>query len=36
LLEEYRRKCVEEGNYAEANKAKEKHEELKRKYLLIF
>ncbi len=33
LLEEYRRKCVEEGNYAEANKAKQKADELKKQYL---
>ncbi len=33
LLEEYRCKCVQEGNYAEASKAKEKSEELRRKYL---
>ena len=31
LLEEYRRKCEEEGNYGEAQKAREKYEELKRK-----
>ena len=33
LLEEYRRKCVQEGNYAEAKKAKEKSDELKKQYL---
>lgn len=33
LLEEYRKKSVQEGNYAEAKKAKEKSEELKRQYL---
>lgn len=31
LLEEYRRKCEEQGNYAEARKAAAKYEELLRK-----
>lgn len=31
LLEEYRRKCEEEGNYAEARKAKSKFDELLKK-----
>jgi hypothetical protein len=31
LLEEYRRKCEEQGNYAEARKARAKFEELLRK-----
>jgi hypothetical protein len=31
LLEEYRRKCEEEGNYAEARKARAKFEELLKK-----
>lgn len=31
LLEEYRRKCEEQGNYAEARKARSKFEELLRK-----
>jgi hypothetical protein len=31
LLEEYRRKCEEEGNYAEARKASSKFEELLKK-----
>lgn len=31
LLEEYRRKCEEEGNYAEAKKAAAKFEELLKK-----
>lgn len=31
LLEEYRRKCEEEGNYAEAKKARHKFDELLRK-----
>lgn len=31
LLEEYRRKCEDEGNYAEAKKAKQKFEELLKK-----
>jgi len=31
LLEEYRRKCEEEGNYAEARKAASKFEELLKK-----
>ena len=31
LLEEYRRKCEEEGNYAEAKKASAKFEELLKK-----
>jgi len=31
LLEEYRRKCEEEGNYEEARKARAKYEELRKK-----
>ena len=31
LLEEYRRKCEEEGNYAEARKSKSKFDELLKK-----
>jgi len=31
LLEEYRRKCEEEGNYAEARKSKTKFDELLKK-----
>jgi hypothetical protein len=31
LLEEYRRKCEEQGNYAEARKSRSKFEELLRK-----
>lgn len=31
LLEEYRRKCEEEGNYSEAKKSKSKFEELLKK-----
>jgi TnpA family transposase len=31
LLEEYRRKCEEEGNYAEARKASSKFDELLKK-----
>lgn len=31
LLEEYRRKCEEQGNYAEARKSRAKFEELLRK-----
>ncbi len=31
LLEEYRRKCEEEGNYAEAKKSRSKFEELLKK-----
>ncbi len=31
LLEEYRRKCEEDGSYTEANKAKQKFEELLKK-----
>ena len=31
LLEEYRRKCEEEGNYGEAKKARSKFEELLKK-----
>jgi len=31
LLEEYRRKCEEEGNYAEARKAASKFDELLKK-----
>ena len=31
LLEEYRRKCEEEGNYSEAKKARSKFEELLKK-----
>jgi len=31
LLEEYRRKCEEEGNYAEAKKSKGKFDELLKK-----
>lgn len=31
LLEEYRRKCEEQGNYAEARKAAAKYDELLRK-----
>ena len=31
LLEEYRRKCENEGNYAEANKARDKYYELMKK-----
>jgi hypothetical protein len=31
LLEEYRRKCEDEGNYSEAKKAKQKFEELLKK-----
>ncbi len=30
-MDEYREKCVSEGNYNEANKAKQKYDELKRK-----
>lgn len=31
LLEEYRRKCEEEGNYGEAKKARHKFDELLKK-----
>ena len=31
LLEEYRRKCEEEGNYSEAKKARQKFDELLKK-----
>jgi hypothetical protein len=31
LLEEYRRKCEEQGNYAEARKSRAKFEELLKK-----
>jgi len=31
LLEEYRRKCEEEGNYAEARKSRSKFDELLKK-----
>lgn len=31
LLEEYRRKCEDEGNYSEAKKAKSKFDELLKK-----
>jgi len=31
LLEEYRRKCEDEGNYAEAKKARAKFDELLKK-----
>ena len=31
LLEEYRRKCEEEGNYSEAKKARSKFDELLKK-----
>jgi hypothetical protein len=31
LLEEYRRKCEDEGNYAEARKARSKFDELMKK-----
>jgi len=34
LLEEYRKKCEEDGNYTEANKAKAKYDELKKKETL--
>mmetsp|Transcript_2899 Transcript_2899/g.369 ORF Transcript_2899/g.369 Transcript_2899/m.369 type:complete len:83 (+) Transcript_2899:218-466(+) len=31
LLEEYRKKCEDEGNYTEAKKAKVKYDELRKK-----
>ena len=36
LLDEYRKKSVQEGNYSEAKKAKEKSDELKKQYLLYY
>lgn len=36
LLEEYRKKCEDEGNYNEAKKAKSKYDELRKKYPLLF